>query len=91
MRRIRDVYPGSEIFPPGSRIKGQKFRIRIRMKEFKLTQKMFLSSRNPGFSSRRDPWIQILIFYPSWIRIKKATLKNIHMLSRKLLDTGTRR
>ncbi len=35
---IRDVYPGSELFHPGSRIQGQKdsgSRIRIRMKEFK--------------------------------------------------------
>jgi hypothetical protein len=36
--RIRDVYPGSEFFYPGSRIQGQKdsgSRIRIRTKEFK--------------------------------------------------------
>jgi hypothetical protein len=34
MLRIRDVYPRSEFFHPGSRIQGQK-RFRIRLKEFK--------------------------------------------------------
>jgi hypothetical protein len=74
--RIRDVYPGSDLFPtwipdpnylhPGSR---------IRVKEFKYfnPKKWFLSSRkyDPGCSSR----IRMLTFYPSRIPdpgVKKA-------------------
>jgi hypothetical protein len=68
MLRIRDVYPGSEVF--SSRIPDQEdSRIRIRIKEFKYfnTKKMFLRSRkyDPGCSSRiRIPDFD---FYPSQI------------------------
>jgi hypothetical protein len=77
MLRIRDVYPGSHFFHPGSRIRLFPSRIpdpncfhpgsRIRIKEFKYfnPKKWFLSSRkyDPGCSSR----IRILTFYPSRI------------------------
>jgi hypothetical protein len=61
--RIRHVYPGSEFFYPGSR---------IRIKEIKYfyLKKLFLSSRkyDPGCSSR----IRILTFYPSRIPGQKG-------------------
>jgi hypothetical protein len=61
--RIRDVYPGSDFFSPGSEL----FPSRIRIKEFKYfnPKQRFLSSRkyDPGCSFRT----QILTFYPSRI------------------------
>jgi hypothetical protein len=75
MLRIRDVYPESEFFNPGSRFK----KIRIPdpnphkiIEEF-LTQKLFLSSRK--YDSVWSSRILILIFYPSRIPdpgVKKA-------------------
>ncbi len=75
---IRDIYPGSEFFHPGSRVKkvpDPGSRIRIHIKEVFLTKKLFLSSLkyDPECSSRIQ--IRILIFYPSWIPdpgVKKA-------------------
>ncbi len=73
--RIRDVYPGSDFFPLGSRIR--TFPYRIRIKEFKyFNPKWLLSSRkyDPGCSS----WIpdprsgSILFTQPgSWIQGSK--------------------
>ncbi len=63
--QIRDVYPGSEFFHPGSRVKkitGDRFRIRI--KEFKYFNPQNCDLGNmirevkPGFGS----WIRILDF-----------------------------
>ncbi len=74
MLPIRDFYPGSEFFHPGSRIR--IFSIPdpwSSLKKFFLIQKLFKSSRkyDPRCSSR----IRILIFYPSRILdpgVKKA-------------------
>ncbi len=68
MLRIRDVYPGSDFFHPGSR---------IRIEEYKYfnPKNCFLSSRNydPGCSSR------ILIFYPLGSRGQKGTGSRIRI------------
>jgi hypothetical protein len=58
--RIRDVYPGSEFFHPGSQIQGEKdSSIRIRIKEYKY---FFLSSQI--YDPRRLSRIRILTFLP---------------------------
>jgi hypothetical protein len=70
MFRIRDAYPGSEFFHPGSRIQGQKdsgSRIRIHIKEFnyfnptidsKLSETksgLFIPDPDPDFLPFLDP------------------------------------
>ncbi len=68
--RARDVYPGSEFFHPGSRVKkipdpGSQTRIHIKKIEVFVTHTIVskLSAIWSGMSSR----IPILIFYPFWI------------------------
>ncbi len=82
MLRVRDVYPGSEFFHPGSRVKkildpGSRIRIHVKLFKYFLSKQLFLSSRqydpgcHPGYGSR----IRILIFYLCWISdpgVKKA-------------------
>jgi hypothetical protein len=68
--RIRDVYPGSEFFHPGSRIHCQKipypdlhlsiFDPKIVFKHSQIRSRMFIP----------DPTSGIFIFYPSRIRIQ---------------------
>jgi hypothetical protein len=61
--RIRDVYPGSKFFHPGSRVKKDSIsRIRVHIKELKYFQnkKMFLSSQK--YDPRCSFRIRILIF-----------------------------
>ncbi len=80
--RIRDVYPESDFFRPGSEL----FPSRIRIEEFKYfkPKKLYLSSReyDLGCSSR----IRILIFYPSRISGSKGTGSRIRIRNIGRLD-----